>query len=162
VPRRRAALLCDLRHGEPDALNTPEVRRVWGWGPVAPYVRNSHGRVYRRTFALDSKTNTRAGDGPADFLLVTSSDVVPGKEAAFDEWYNETHIPEILECPGFLGASRYECTDGEPMFLALYELDRPDALETPEMKRVHGWGPMTPHLRDFHGRVYRRFFTYEG
>jgi hypothetical protein len=142
----------------PDALETPELKRVWGWGPVAPYVRNSHGRVYRRTFTLESETN----DGSGDFLLVTSSDVVPGMEAAFDEWYNETHIPEILGCPGFLGASRYECIDGEPVFLALYELDRPDALQTPEMKRVHGWGPMTPHLRDFHGRVYRRIFTHEG
>jgi hypothetical protein len=146
----------------PEAVVTPQVRKVWGWGPVAPFVRNSHGRVYVKTFSLESDVNDRAGDGPADFVLVTSSDVISGQEAAFEEWYNETHVPEILACPGFLSAARYRCIDGEPMFLALYDLDRPDALETPEMKRVHGWGPMTPYLRDFHARVYRRFFTYEG
>jgi hypothetical protein len=135
----------------PEALETPELKRAWGWGPVAPSIRNSHGRVYRRTFTLANETT----DGPPDFLLVVSSDVVPGMEAEFDEWYNAEHIPELLARPGFLAASRYECLDGEPAFLALYDLDRPDV-------RVDGFGPMTAHLRDFHGRVYRRIFTHAG
>jgi hypothetical protein len=129
----------------PAALETPEVKRAWGWGPVAPFIRSSHGRVYRRAFTQ--------GDGAGEFLLVVYSDVVPGTESAFAEWYDGTHIPGVLGSPGFLAASRYECLEGEPAFLALYEVDRPDA-------RVHDWGAMAAHLRDFHGRVYRRIFTH--
>jgi hypothetical protein len=146
----------------PGALATPEVKRVWGWGPMAPYLRNAHGRAYRRTKTLgrvDAEASVPAT--PADFVLVTSSDVVSGAEQDFNAWYDDIHLPDILECPGFLSASRYECDDGEPRFLAIYDLDRPDALETPEMKRVHGWGPVAPRMRNFHGRIYQRTLTIE-
>lgn len=89
-------------------------------------------------------------------ILVTSVDIDAGAEDDFDRWYNQTHLPEVLDCPGFISARRYECTDGQPRYLAIYELENEDALSTPEMKRVRGWGEMFPHVRNFHERVYRQ------
>ena len=89
-------------------------------------------------------------------MLLTSVDIAPEAEDAFNRWYNEKHLPEVMSCPGFRSAARYQATLGEPRYIAIYELESEDALETPEMLRVRGWGEMFPHVRNFHERVYRR------
>ena len=95
-----------------------------------------------------------------EVILVTTVDIVPGSEEAFHRWYNETHLPEIMACPGFISAKRYECVQGEPRFMAVYRLESPSALATPEMQAVRGWGDMFPVVRNFHERIYRRIFEY--
>ena len=95
-------------------------------------------------------------------LLITSVDISDGAEADFNRWYNDVHLPEVLACPGFERATRYECTDGQPRFLAVYELETEDALTTPEMQRVRGFGEMFPHVRNFHERIYREIHAAEG
>ena len=94
-------------------------------------------------------------------VLITSVDIADSAEAAFNRWYNEVHLPEVLACPGFASATRYECTDGQPRYLAIYELESEDALATPEMQHVRGWGEMFPHVRNFHERIYREIHTAE-
>ena len=95
---------------------------------------------------------------PGEVILVTSVDIHPSVEQEFNRWYNEVHLPEILKCPGFLRCSRYESTGGEPRYLAIYELENEDALSTPEMQAVRGWGDMFPYVRNFHERVYRHIY----
>jgi hypothetical protein len=95
---------------------------------------------------------------PSDIISIALADVMQDKVADFNRWYNEVHLPEVLACPGYIGATRYECIAGEPQFLAVYDLERADALETPEMRRVYGWGDMAPFMRTTHGRVYRKIF----
>ena len=89
-------------------------------------------------------------------ILVTSVDIRDGAEEEFNRWYNEKHLPEVLACPGFIAATRYECTSGQPRYIAVYELESEDALTTAEMQEVRGWGDMFPHVRNFHERIYRR------
>jgi len=95
-------------------------------------------------------------------ILVTSVDISDGAEEEFNRWYNDTHLPEVLACPGFISATRYECTQGQPRYLAIYDLESDEALSTPEMQRVRGWGEMFPHVRNFHERVYRRIHNAKG
>lgn len=65
-------------------------------------------------------------------LLVTTNPVSPDKEQEFNTWYNETHIPEIVErIPGITGARRYEAASSnaavpDHRYLAIYEIDDPD------------------------------------
>ena len=89
-------------------------------------------------------------------VLMTTVDVDPSAIDQFNHWYNEVHLPEILACPGFLSAARYECVAGQPQFVAIYELESEAALSTPEMKKVRGWGDMFPYVKNFHERVYRK------
>lgn len=144
----RFLLLCELEN-EAVAESAP-LRAALNWGPWMRAVRGWHRRTYRRIFTMGSV------DGPAPYLLTVRADVDRAAEDAFNDWYNLTHLPEVLDCPGFVGAARYECVDGEPRFLAMYDLTRADALSTPEMDRVYGFGPMTPHIRSEHGRIYVR------
>jgi len=94
-------------------------------------------------------------------VLITSVDIGDGAEADFNRWYNGVHLPEVLACPGFVSATRFECTDGQPRYLAIYELESEEALTTREMQRVRGWGEMFPHVRNFHERVYRQIHAAE-
>lgn len=95
---------------------------------------------------------------PSPVLLITSVDIEPSATEAFNHWYNDVHLTEIMRCPGFIAARRYEAAYGEPRFIAIYELESEAALQTPEMQRVRGWGDMFPHVRNFHERIYRQIF----
>ena len=58
-------------------------------------------------------------------------------EAEFHDWYDHEHGPARLTVPGIEAAYRYRALDGEkPPWLALYELDRPDVIDSPEYKAL--------------------------
>ncbi len=58
-------------------------------------------------------------------------------EAEFHDWYDHEHGPARLTVPGFGRAYRYRALDAEkPPWLALYELDRPDVIDSPEYKAL--------------------------
>ena len=58
-------------------------------------------------------------------------------EAEFHDWYDHEHGPARLAVPGFGPAYRYRALDGlKPPWLVLYELDRPDVIESPEYKAL--------------------------
>ena len=58
-------------------------------------------------------------------------------EAEFHDWYDHEHGPARLTVPGFGRSCRYRALDGEkPPWLALYELDRPDVIDSPEYKAL--------------------------
>ena len=69
-------------------------------------------------------------DAPA--LLLVMIDIDPAYEDEFNRWYTEEHFPERLGLPGFLSARRFVSHEGGPKYLALYELENADALNTPE------------------------------
>ncbi|MFC1977133.1 DUF4286 family protein [Chloroflexota bacterium] len=51
------------------------------------------------------------------------------RETEFNEWYDKTHLPDVLETPGFIRATRYENTnpsEGQAKFLATYEIETDD------------------------------------
>ena len=58
-------------------------------------------------------------------------------EAEFHDWYDHEHGPARLTVPGFGPAYRYRALDElKPPWLALYELDRPDVIDSPEYKAL--------------------------
>ena len=58
-------------------------------------------------------------------------------EAEFHDWYDHEHGPARLKVPGFRTAYRYRALDdGKPPWLALYDLDSPDVLDSPEYKAL--------------------------
>ena len=69
-------------------------------------------------------------------LLVVFTDIDAEHDADFNAWYNQEHLPERLSAPGFLGAARYEALRGGPRYLAVYELESVDALQSDEYQRL--------------------------
>jgi hypothetical protein len=114
-------------------------------------IRDYHARTFRLIYEVGSNR-----DQPA-LVNVITVDVEDAHAAEFSRWYNEVHFPEILACPGWLAGRRYECIDGEPRFLAIYDLeDEIRPFNTPEYEAAVGWDDQLPHIRGYHGfRIYR-------
>ncbi len=56
-------------------------------------------------------------------------------EDAFNDWYDNHHTPSHVQgVPGFLSAHRYRSPHG-PHYLAVYELDSPEALDHKEYRK---------------------------
>ena len=65
-------------------------------------------------------------------LLIIMASMAPEKEEAFNRWYNEDHLPKLLErLPGILSGRRYKIVEGEAeyQFMAMYEFESYKALE---------------------------------
>ncbi|NKB58423.1 MAG: hypothetical protein GKS00_19015 [Alphaproteobacteria bacterium] len=77
------------------------------------------------------------------YLFLVSMDVEPEKEALFNEVYDEEHVPLLLKVDGVSAVTRLTSeplvvsmagkqqtivAEGEPKFLAMYEIDSPDVL----------------------------------
>ena len=66
-------------------------------------------------------------------LTVESNCADPSREGEYNDWYDNTHLPDILETPGFVRAARYENNspgEGKGKYLATYEIETDDIGET--------------------------------
>lgn len=68
------------------------------------------------------------------FIQVVFSNPVEGKDAEFNEWYDNVHIPELLRVPGMLSAKRYTLQEAavysvpggvrpEHRYMTIYEME---------------------------------------
>jgi hypothetical protein len=69
------------------------------------------------------------------FLLVLMQPP-PAFEEEFNAWYDTEHIPERLAVPGFLTGLRCISLSGHPRYLAMYDLERADVLESEAYQKV--------------------------
>ena len=63
----------------------------------------------------------------------------PARVAQFNDWYDNLHLPDVLTCPGFRRARRFERQafhDGRAQYLALYEIDSADIDETMRVRKA--------------------------
>lgn len=74
----------------------------------------------------------------------------------FNAWYDTEHLPERVILPGVRRGERYVCVDGYPRYMALYDLDGIDVLQSPEYLAVSGsrFSPWTKRVTS-HMPVYR-------
>ena len=93
---------------------------------------------------------------PAEWFMVVVGEVDGSVSSDWNQWYDEVHLPEILECPGFVRATRYVEEGADPEgFMTLYELDDPRAMESPEFGERRGLGPFGEHATA-KARLFRR------
>ena len=64
------------------------------------------------------------------YLLVMMQ-APPAFEDEFNAWYDTEHIPERVAVPGFETGIRYVCVNGSPRFLAMYDMESPEVLNSP-------------------------------
>ena len=83
------------------------------------------------------------------FHHIVLVDISSEMETAFNDWYENVHIPDILACPGWLSARRAVCLEGGPKYVAIYEITGPEAYETPEFHAIKGFGPFEAHIKNF-------------
>jgi hypothetical protein len=62
------------------------------------------------------------------YLFVTNTDCAdPSREDEFNDWYNNVHVPDMLETPGMISATRWENVfpknNKRRKYTALYEFE---------------------------------------
>jgi hypothetical protein len=70
----------------------------------------------------------------AKYTFVVLTNPTPGKETEYNRWYNEQHIPDVLQASGFVCAQRFRLADTQMggdtnkpyKYLALYEIETDD------------------------------------
>ena len=64
-------------------------------------------------------------------LFIVKATITPNKEAEFNSWYSNVHIPDVLKYPGCVSARRYKALSGEDKFqyMAVYEFKDQETLE---------------------------------
>lgn len=90
------------------------------------------------------------------YIYVVRAEVTP--EAPIEEWnhwYDEKHVPELLDVPGFRGASRWESRNDPRVFLATYEVDSPAVFDEQRYRDVTGWGVHADHVSGWQRGLYR-------
>jgi hypothetical protein len=109
----------------------------------------------------------------AKYLFIASMDVAPDKEDLFNEVYDVEHIPNLLKVPGVrsvtrikgepftisLGGEEKKVAHEGPTYSAMYEIDSPDVLTSPEWAKAveeGRWpGAVRPHTRNRRHALYR-------
>ena len=97
-------------------------------------------------------------------LVVMSKCSDAAGEAEFNEWYDKIHVPDILETPGFIRATRYENIipqEGEAKFLAIYDIESDDLdkvmkVHRNNVARTHAEGRFSELFMRVSSGVYRQ------
>jgi len=86
-------------------------------------------------YGADIQTIRRAESmAKKKYTFVVLTNPTPGKDAEFNRWYNEQHIPDVLNAAGFVAAQRFKLAetqmapklDQTHQYLALYEIETDD------------------------------------
>ena len=87
----------------------------------------------------------------ASYIYIAQMDIPPEKEAEFNRLYDTEHVPGILQVPGVHSCTRFvlenSTVDGIPRYMAIYEVDSPDVVKTPEWRAAADKGDWKPQIR---------------
>lgn len=98
-------------------------------------------------------------------IMVVMMEVPPEHEAEFNRWYNDEHLPERLEIPGYVSARRFKLEEGNGVlkYLCIWELEDPSPLKSKEMEaqrlrpselRDRVYGHITQRARGVYTQIY--------
>lgn len=133
------------------------------WGPWHADI-NRNVRDWERTY-YRVLSQHEVDSGPGRYWSIVKLDFVdpsPSREAEFNAWYTNIHIPEVCYHQGFHRAWRLEVeADSNDLgprrerYWAVYEVDSPDDLPTARKRRVERgikpWnGIWTTELQNIH------------
>ena len=99
--------------------------------------------------------NVPSGKG----LMIAMIDVEPEWEEEFNRWYAEEHFPDRINCPGFLSGRRFMAVDGSPKYLAVYELESPEVMQSEAYKAISVQSPWTKRIHEHLTSVKRNVYV---
>jgi hypothetical protein len=106
------------------------------------------------------------------YIFIASMDVDPAAEDLFNEVYDSEHVPHLLTVPGVRSVTRAkgepfvlaigdglkEMPTPSPIYTAIYEIDHPDVLKSPEwasaIEKGRWASQVRPHTRNRHHAIY--------
>lgn len=109
------------------------------------------------------------------YVFSAAMDVEPGKDAIFNEVYDQEHVPMLLKVPGVIAVTRFKTeeltiiiggqrrtvvVETEPKYNSFYEIESPEVLVSDAWAKAVDqgrWpGEVRPHTKNRRHILYRR------
>ncbi|MBN3805476.1 hypothetical protein GXB81_20825 [Paraburkholderia sp. Ac-20336] len=129
-----------------DALSTPQYKEIKG--NPGERSRRMLGGVSDFTRYIGEEIGYWHQDGArasspfdAQFVYAVFFTVPEARSDEFNRWYEQDHIPALLECEDWLAVRRFDIVDGDPQrftHLALHYLAKREALESDAREKARG------------------------
>jgi hypothetical protein len=105
---------------------------LWGESlrAFAPTAAAAGWSGLQRLAMLASRPGASAGQA-APWRYVVATDIEPGWEHEFNDWYDSEHLPGLAAVPGTALACRLRSLGGGPRYHACYRVASPQVLEHP-------------------------------
>jgi hypothetical protein len=123
---------------------------------ITAQFRNTQRGVFRRIFSHGTQPSK-----DAEFVLTVRLNTPADQEQAFNAWYNEDHVPALVGVPGVYCARRYLAVEGDPRYLAVYEMRDGAVTKSAEWEKARNYGrtaQIRPYLKDLQAIVAKRIF----
>jgi hypothetical protein len=119
---------------------------------------NRHARVFIRKVYEQTSPGKARLSGNAGALVVQEYDVLPGKEAQLDQWFDRRFLPSMQKMGGYISIRRFTCVDGSPRYLSLIEFEDPCFVENEPFREIFpGWQGVEKDIDHAGQRIYRRY-----
>jgi hypothetical protein len=96
------------------------------------------------------------------YIYVVQMNIPAQHEADFNRIYDTEHVPMLSKVPGVHNVTRYrlEKTNDPKMqkYLAVYEIDSPDIVDSDAWKKAGEWGDWAPKIRPHTTERHHSFF----
>jgi hypothetical protein len=115
------------------------------------------GYRIRNTYRL-LFTAGQAAAKDAPYVYIVKTDIPASIEPDFNEWYNKEHVPALASVPGCLRARRFLAVDGQPKYMAVYELENPEVIKGTawaEARDTAWTEKIRPHMHNLERWVYQ-------
>lgn len=112
-------------------------------------IRNTYGFLF---------TSGAAPDKDAPYIYIVKTDIPADIEPDFNEWYNKEHAPALASVPGCFRARRFLAADGQPKYMAVYDLENPEVIKSAAWAKVRdtAWTEtIRPHMQNLERRLYQ-------
>ncbi len=95
--------------------------------------RNTRISVYEQIYGTPIASSLLRSDRP---LILEMIDVTVEKEPEWNQWYDNSHMPNLLKVPGYVMGGRFRIVESpvlanlqtKPKYLAIYELETEDVV----------------------------------
>ena len=94
----------------------------------------------------------------APFVYVVKTNVPADIKVGFNDWYEKEHVAALASVPGCLQARRLLAVDGQPKYMAVYELENPEFIKSAARAKARdpAWTEkIRPHMQNLERRVYQ-------
>ena len=98
----------------------------------------------------------------AKFIYVVRADYTHAPtEEAWNRWYAERHIPDLLSVPGWISSRRYRSIGDLPKYLTIHEIENPAVFGSEAHRKVAGWGEWEDHIANFSRGFYELMSSHQ-
>lgn len=93
------------------------------------------------------------------YVYIAKMDIPPEHETLFNHLYDNEHFPAFRKVPGVLDLERFTLietkNEGLPKYAAIYSLESPEVIKTPEWRSAADAGEWAPKIRPHtYNRIY--------